>query len=122
MAHCVRRLPPILFSSGSNIGGDCFFFFFFKFAFFFFNLLFFFFFIYVYIFLINLKGLCHGFLFLHKSRSPRGPLITLPVNSFFFYCYSSMFPPFIVSGRAYMTISRSTIVLERSAKNTNGRQ
>ena len=58
-------------------------------------------------FLVYLKGLCHGLLFLHKSRSPRTPLITLRVNSFF-YCFSSMFPPFIVIGRACMTISRST--------------
>ena len=86
----------------------------------FFNLLFFKFYLFI-IFLIYLKGLCHGFLFLHKSRSPRTPLITLRVNSFF-YCFSSIFPPFIVSGRACMTISRSTLALACSAKNINGRQ
>ena len=87
MAHCIRRLPPLPFSPGSNLRGDCFVFCFFLIRFFF-NLLFFFicfFFSFTYLFfLINLKGLCHGFLFLHKSRSPRGPLITLRVNSFFF--------------------------------------
>ena len=77
---------------GSNLRGDCFvvclFFnslFFFSFAFFI---------IYVFIFLINLKGLCHGFLFLHKSRSPRGPLITLRVNSFFFFTAIAQCSPF----------------------------
>ena len=48
---------------------------------FFFNLLVFL--IYLFIFFNLLKGLCQGFLFLHKSRSPRTPLITLRVNSFF---------------------------------------
>ena len=28
VAHCIRRLPPIPFSLGTNLGGDCFFFFF----------------------------------------------------------------------------------------------
>ena len=88
---------------------------------FFFNLPFFLKFTHLFIFLIYLTELCHGFLFLHKSRSPRTPLITLRVNSFF-NCFSSMFPPFIVSGRACMTISRSTLALARSAKNINGRQ
>ena len=102
------------------------FFFFFHFSFFsfafFFGICFFLFNLIIYLFfLIYLKGLCHGFLFLHKSRSPRTPLITLRVNSFF-YCFSSMFPPFIVSGRACMTISRSTLALARSAKNINRRQ
>ena len=62
-------------------------------------------------FFCTLPNLLH--FFWHKSRSPRTPLITLRVNSFF-YCLSSMFPPFIVSGRACMTISRSTLALARS--------
>ena len=124
MAHWIRRLPPVSSFSGSSLGGACFIFwrFFFNFFFlicYFFLICFFFKFTHLLIFLIYLKGLCHGFLFLHKSRSPRTPLITLRVNSFF-YCFSSMFPPFIVSGRACMTISRST--LARSVKNINGRQ
>ena len=138
-AQWLRRLPSVPFSPGSNLGGDSFFFlicFFFFICFivllnlllFFLNWLFFekftFFFVkftYLFIFLINFKGLCHGFLFLHKSRSSRTPIITLRVNSFF-YCFSSMFPPFIVSGRACMTISCSTLALARSAKNIKGRR
>ena len=114
MAHWIRRLPPGQCFPGSNLGGDFFISWclFFIFLFFYFNLLLFlicfFFLIYSFIFfLIYLKGLCHGFLFLHKSRSPCTPLITLRVNSFF-YCFSSMFTPFVVSGRACMTVSRST--------------
>ena len=130
MAHCIRRMPPMPSFPGSNHRRGLLYFlvFFFKFAFFFFFkfafflICFFFFkFTHLFIFLIYLKWLCHGFLFLHKSRSPRTPLITLQVNSFF-YCFSSMFPPFIVSGRACMTISSSTLALARSAKNINGRQ
>ena len=129
VAQWIRRLPSVPFSSGSNRDGNCFFFFnllfFSKFAFFFFNLLFFlicvfliFFFSFTdFFFLIYLKGLYHEFLFLHKSRSPRTPLITLRVNLFFHCFISSMFPPFIVSGRTCMTISRSTLALARSAKN-----
>ena len=92
-----KGLPPIPFSPGSNLGGDCFFFFnslFFNLLFlnllFFVNLLFFF--SFKYFFLINLKGLCHGFLFLHKSRSPRGPLIMLRVNSFLFTAIAQCSP------------------------------
>ena len=128
MALWTGRLPPVPSFPGSNLGGISsfavvvvfFYLAFFNLLFllicFFFNSL-----IYLFIFLIYLKGLCHGFLFLHKPRSPRTPLITLRVNSLF-YCFSSMFPPFIVSGRACMTISRSTLALARSAKNINRRQ
>ena len=98
---------------------------FFKFAFFFLICFFFlnslFFLNLLFFFLIYFKGLCHGFLFLHKSRSPRIALITLPVNSFLYY-FSSVFPHFIVSGRACITISSSTLALGRSAKNINGQQ
>ena len=67
--------------------------------------------------LINLLhfffGMSHD---LPEPRSLRYGLIH------FFNGFRSMFPAFIVSGRACMTISRSTLALARSAKNMNGQQ
>ena len=51
--------------------------------------------VFVSLFFYTLINLLH--FFWHKSRSPRTPLIMLRVNSFF-YCFRSMFPPFVVSG------------------------
>ena len=81
----------------------------FNFLFFEFNLRIYFF------FLINLKGSVTDFC--HALPEPRSLHYGL-IHFFFFYCFS----PFIVSGRACMTISPSTLALARSAKNINGRQ
>ena len=48
------------------------------------------------------------------AKTPQNPRDVAPLNFIFITVF--------VSGRARMTISRSTLALARSAKNINGRQ
>ena len=74
------------------------------------------------VFFYTLTNLLHFFCGIthapHETRSLRYVMGSrLRVNSV--YCFRSMFPSF-TSGRACMTISRSTLALAHSPKNING--